>query len=292
MIKSMTGFGHAEAQSENIAVEVEIKTLNSKFLDLSLKLPKVLNTREIEVRNLITQKLIRGKASVSINISKKNKQLSLPKIDQELFAAYLEKLSELEETNGRKFHDSMKMALEAPEIMKYDDEQLSDEDNQLIIETLKNALDKCNEFRNTEGKTVGDILSGYINTISEKLGKAKEIEPKRMEKIRTRLQTNIKELTQSVDYDQERLEQELIYYSEKLDVNEEVERLSIHLKYFLDTIKSKAESHGKKLGFISQEIGREINTLGSKANDSDLQEQVIQMKEELEKIKEQSLNVL
>ncbi|MGJ3235327.1 YicC/YloC family endoribonuclease [Marivirga sp.] len=292
MIKSMTGFGIAEAQNDNITVEVEIKTLNSKFLDLSLKLPKVLNSKEIEVRNLITQMLIRGKASVSINISKKNKQLALPNIDQELFAAYLEKLSELEELNGRKFHDIMKMSLEAPEIIKYEDDQLTEADQLLIIDTLKNALEKCNEFRDAEGKTVSDVLAGYINTISEKLEKAKEIEPKRMEKIRARLQNNIKELTLSVDYDQERLEQELIYYSEKLDVNEEVERLSIHLKYFLDTLKSKAESHGKKLGFISQEIGREINTLGSKANDSDLQEQVIQMKEELEKIKEQSLNVL
>lgn len=292
MIKSMTGFGIAEAQNDNITVEVEIKTLNSKFLDLSLKLPKVLNAKEIEVRNLITQKLIRGKASVSINVSKKNKQLALPNIDHDLFAAYLEKLSELEELNGRKFHDIMKMSLEAPEIIKYEDDQLTEEDQLLIIDTLKNALEKCNDFRDAEGKTVGDVLAGYINTISEKLKNAKEIEPKRMEKIRTRLQTNIKELTLSVDYDQERLEQELIYYSEKLDVNEEVERLSIHLKYFLDTLKSKAESHGKKLGFISQEIGREINTLGSKANDSDLQEQVIQMKEELEKIKEQSLNVL
>jgi uncharacterized protein (TIGR00255 family) len=288
----MTGFGIAEAQNDNISIEVEIKTLNSKFLDLSLKLPKVLNPKEIEVRNLITQMLIRGKASVSIKISEKNKQLALPNIDQELFAAYLEKLSELEEMNGRKFHDIMKMSLDAPEIIKYEDDQLTEVDQDLIIETLKNALEKCNEFRETEGKTVSDILAGYINTISEKLKKAKEIEPKRMEKIRTRLQNNIKELTQSVDYDQERLEQELIYYSEKLDVNEEVERLSIHLKYFIDTLKSKAESHGKKLGFISQEIGREINTLGSKANDSDLQEQVIQMKEELEKIKEQSLNVL
>lgn len=292
MIKSMTGFGIAEAQNDNITVEVEIKTLNSKFLDLSLKLPKVLNSKEIEVRNLITQKLIRGKASVSINISKKNKQLALPNIDQELFAAYLDKLSELEELNGRKFQDIMKMSLEAPEIIKYEDDQLTEEDQLLIIDTLKNALEKCNEFRDSEGKTVSNVLANYINTISEKLEKAKEIEPKRMEKIRTRLQNNIKELTQSVDYDQERLEQELIYYSEKLDVNEEVERLSIHLKYFLDTLESKAESHGKKLGFISQEIGREINTLGSKANDSDLQEQVIQMKEELEKIKEQSLNVL
>lgn len=292
MIKSMTGFGQAEAQNGNIAVEVEIKTLNSKFLDLALKLPRVLNAKEIEVRNLITQKLIRGKASVSINISKKNKQLALPNIDQELFSAYLEKLSELEELNGRKFDDIMKMGLEAPEILKYEDEQLLEEDIELIIDTLLNALDNCNEFRDSEGETVSNVLSGYINTISNKLEKAKEIEPKRMEKIRARLQNNIKELTLSVDYDQDRLEQELIYYSEKLDVNEEVERLSIHLNYFLDTLRSQAESHGKKLGFISQEIGREINTLGSKANDSDLQEQVIQMKEELEKIKEQSLNVL
>ncbi|HET8859893.1 YicC/YloC family endoribonuclease [Marivirga sp.] len=292
MIKSMTGFGIAEAQNDNITIEVEIKTLNSKFLDLSLKLPKVLNAKEIEVRNLITQQLIRGKTSVFIKVSEKNKQLALPNIDQELFAAYLEKLSELEKLNGRNFHDIMKMSLDAPDIIKYEEDQLREEDQLLIIETLKSALEKCNEFRETEGKTVSDILGGYINTISEKLEKAKEIEPKRMEKIRNRLQNNIKELTLSVDYDQERLEQELIYYSEKLDVNEEIERLSIHLKYFLNTLKSKEESHGKKLGFISQEIGREINTLGSKANDSDLQEQVIQMKEELEKIKEQSLNVL
>jgi len=292
MIKSMTGFGIAEAQNDTISVEVEIKTLNSKFLDLSLKLPKVINAKEIEVRNLITQMLIRGKASVSIKISEKNKKSALPTIDQELFSAYLGKLSELEELNGRKFQDIMKMSLEAPEIINYEDGQLTEDDQHLIIDTLKSALEKCNEFREAEGKTVSDILAGYINTISEKLETAKGIEPKRMEKIRTRLQNNIKELTQSVDYDQERLEQELIYYSEKLDVNEEVERLSIHLKYFLDTLKSQAESHGKKLGFISQEIGREINTLGSKANDSDLQEQVIQMKEELEKIKEQSLNVL
>ena len=292
MIKSMTGFGIAEAQNDTIAVEVEIKTLNSKFLDLSLKLPKVLNAKEIEIRNLITQMLIRGKASVSIKVSEKNKQLSLPTIDNELFSAYLERLSELEELNGRKFHDIMKMSLEAPEVIKYEEDQITEDDHVLIIETLKKALRKCSEFREAEGKTVSDILGSYIITISKKLEIAKEIEPKRMEKIRTRLQNNLKELTQSVDYEQERLEQELIYYSEKLDVNEEVERLAIHLKYFLDTLKSKAESHGKKLGFISQEIGREINTLGSKANDSDLQEQVIQMKEELEKIKEQSLNVL
>jgi len=292
MIKSMTGFGIAEAQNDTIAVEVEIKTLNSKFLDLSLKLPKVLNAKEIEIRNLITQMLIRGKASVSIKVSEKNKQLSLPTIDNELFSAYLERISELEELNGRKFHDIMKMSLEAPEVIKYEEDQITEDDHVLIIETLKKALRKCSEFREAEGKTVSDILGSYIITISKKLEIAKEIEPKRMEKIRTRLQNNLKELTQSVDYEQERLEQELIYYSEKLDVNEEVERLAIHLKYYLDTLKSKAESHGKKLGFISQEIGREINTLGSKANDSDLQEQVIQMKEELEKIKEQSLNVL
>ena len=292
MIKSMTGFGIAEAQNDTIAVEVEIKTLNSKFLDLSLKLPKVLNAKEIEIRNLITQMLIRGKASVSIKVSEKNKQLSLPTIDNELFSAYLERLSELEEINGRKFHDIMKMSLEAPEVIKYEEDQITEDDHILIIETLKKALRKCSEFREAEGKTVSDILGSYIITISKKLEIAKEIEPKRMKNIRTRLQNNLKELTQSVDYDQERLEQELIYYSEKLDVNEEVERLAIHLKYYLDTLKSKAESHGKKLGFISQEIGREINTLGSKANDSDLQEQVIQMKEELEKIKEQSLNVL
>lgn len=288
----MTGFGAAEAQNDNYTVEVEVKTLNSKFLDLSLKFPRVLNTKEIEIRNIINDELIRGKVSVSIKLNQKNVQATLPEINQTLFKTYVAQYTALEESTGRNFHDLMKMALEAPEVIAYQEEQLTDTDYECVINCLKDAIAQCNSFRESEGKTVGSLLSGYIAAINEKLKRAIEIEPQRMIKIRERLQNNIKEITQSVEFNAERLEQELIFYSEKLDVNEEIERLRIHLKYFQDTLNSKETSHGKKLGFISQEIGREINTLGSKANDSLLQEQVIQMKEELEKIKEQSLNVL
>ncbi|MBK6267377.1 YicC family protein [Marivirga sp. S37H4] len=293
MIKSMTGFGNAEAQTNSIEIVVEIKTLNSKFLDLTLRLPKLLNHKEIEIRNIISNELVRGKLAVSIQINENNSATKALTINKELFENNFQNLSELEKSTNRKFTDILKMALESPDVMSYNEvNALSEESYEDVKETILKAIRECNHFRTEEGITVATILKDYIVQIEKALDVIISLEPRRLVKIKEKLKTNIIELTESVNFDKDRLEQELIYYSEKLDINEEIERLKIHLNYFQDTISSEATSHGKKLGFITQEMGREINTLGSKANDSDIQEKVIIMKEELEKIKEQILNIL
>ncbi len=293
MIKSMTGFGNSEAQTNNFEITVEVKTLNSKFQDLSLRLSRLLNAKEIEIRNIINEELIRGKISLSIQINEsasENKQLF---INKDLFKSYYEQLKELEQITERTFNDIVKIALDSPDVLKQNEASaISDEDFNTVKETLKSALNECNQYRLAEGTTVSTVLKGYISTIEKSLEIVTNLDPNRISKIKEKLRNNISEIVGSINYDKDRLEQELIYYSEKLDINEEMERLKIHLNYFKDTLLSKATSHGKKLGFITQEMGREINTLGSKANDSAIQEQVILMKEELEKIKEQILNVL
>lgn len=293
MIKSMTGFGLSEAQTNTYDISVEVKTLNSKFLDLTLRLPKLLNQKEIEIRNIINDELIRGKISIIIQVNEKNLEVKPLSINQSLFEGYYQQLQELEKTTGRTFSDILKIALESPEVISYKETvPLNDEDYLPIKEVIIDAIKECNVHRAQEGETVSTILRGYIQQIEKALKIVLSLEPKRLIKIKEKLRANIAELGESVNIDKDRLEQELIYYSEKLDVNEEIERLRIHLNYFTDTLASDAPSHGKKLGFITQEMGREINTLGSKANDSDIQEQVIMMKEELEKIKEQILNIL
>ncbi len=293
MIKSMTGFGNSEAQTNNFEITVEVKTLNSKFQDLSLRLSRLLNSKEIEIRNIINDKLIRGKIALSIQINDNSAETKQLFINQDLFKSYFEQLQQLEHIAERPFNDIIKMALESPDVLKQNESTGISEDDFIIVkETLKAALEECNQYRLAEGNTVAAVLQGYISTIEESLNIIHQLEPSRANKIREKLKTSISEIVGTVTYDKERLEQELIYYSEKLDINEEMERLKIHLNYFKETIASEAASHGKKLGFISQEMGREINTLGSKANDSSIQEQVILMKEELEKIKEQILNVL
>ncbi|GAA5025181.1 hypothetical protein GCM10011506_09430 [Marivirga lumbricoides] len=293
MIKSMTGFGIAEAQTPSYEITVEVKTLNSKFLDLTLRLPKLLNQKEIEIRNIISDELIRGKISISIQVNEKSSEAQPLSVNESLFNSYYNQLQELEKNTGRTFSDILKIALESPEVISYKESApLNEEDYLQIKEVIINAINDCNTHRIQEGDTVSSVLISYIKQIEKALEIVVSLEPKRLEKIREKLKANLSELVGSINYDKDRLEQELIYYSEKLDVNEEIERLRIHLNYFQDTLYSKAPSHGKKLGFITQEMGREINTLGSKANDSNIQEQVILMKEELEKIKEQILNIL
>lgn len=293
MIKSMTGFGNSEAQTNNFEITVEVKTLNSKFQDLSLRLPKLLNAKEIEIRNIINDELIRGKIALSISIIENAVESKQLFIDKELFANYYKQLKELEDISGITFNDALKIALESPDVIKHNENSgIVEEDFIVVKETLHKALKECNQYRIAEGNTISTVLNGYISQIEKSLELVSKLEPQRLEKIKEKLRSNISEIVGSVNYDKDRLEQELIYYSEKLDVNEEMERLKIHLNYFKETILSEASSHGKKLGFITQEMGREINTLGSKANDSAIQEQVILMKEELEKIKEQILNIL
>jgi len=291
MIKSMTGFGSYTQSNTNTSITSEFKTLNSKFLDLSIKLPRSLSSKEIEIRNLISDHLVRGKVSFTIQIESINNSENLV-TNKELFKEYYQHYLSLEKETGKQFADILKLSLESPGVQNTQDDNLNEDLWKQIQFNINNSLKNCSESRTSEGLKLGKVLSGYIDNINNSLKEIIEIEPKRLDHLRKRLQKEIKELISTADYDAERLEQELIYYSEKLDICEEIERLKIHLNSYKQTLKENLTQHGKKLGFISQEIGREINTIGSKANSADIQKHVISMKEELEKIKEQTLNVL
>jgi uncharacterized protein (TIGR00255 family) len=277
----MTGFGSSSLTKESITTTVEIKSLNSKFLDLALKIPRVISDKEIDIRNSINKELVRGKISFSIHY-----------INQELFKVYLAQFRTLEQSSGQLFNDILKLTLEAPNVIEQLEESLDTEKWDMIGAAIQMAIADCNNSRLEEGEKLAAILHGYVNNIREALQAIQVTEPNRLIKIKEKITNTIKELTDAVDYDKDRLEQELIYYSEKLDINEEIERLSIHLASYQKSLGSDESQHGKKLGFISQEIGREINTIGSKANNAEIQHHVIIMKEELEKIKEQTLNIL
>ncbi|BDC97940.1 YicC/YloC family endoribonuclease [Persicobacter psychrovividus] len=294
MIKSMTGYGSCTHESETLSVQVEIRTLNSKFLDVNLKLPKTLSDREIEVRNIIGNCLERGKLAVTIDFSRKGDAKPKVQINEGLFSTYFTQLKGLAENAGADTAELLKLVLQMPEVMVNDREDTgSEEDVKLVIETLNRALADCDAFRLKEGEVLAEKLTSYIETIDQLLAQVDQYEDERIDTVKNRLRQNLEELTQKDDYDKNRFEQEIIFYLEKYDINEEKVRLANHLKYFMEVLNSsKSSSNGKKLGFISQEIGREINTLGSKANHAALQRLVVQMKEELEKIKEQSLNIL
>lgn len=292
MIKSMTGFGGTTISKDTISINVEVKTLNSKYFDLALKLPRIISDKEIEIRSIITEYLVRGKINLSVQFENTSEKTIKYTINQELFDNYLAQFKEIESNSGREFSDILKLTLDSQEVVVSHDESIDDESWGTIKDTLIDALKSCNKSREAEGEKLTEILNSYIHKIRTCLAQIQEIEPNRLLKIKDKLKNNIQELTDGIDYDAERLEQELIYYSEKLDINEEIERLGIHLDSYQQTLISTEDQHGKRLGFISQEMGREINTIGSKANDADIQKQVIQMKEELEKIKEQTLNIL
>jgi uncharacterized protein (TIGR00255 family) len=288
----MTGFGSSSLTKESITTTVEIKSLNSKFLDLALKIPRVISDKEIDIRNSINKELVRGKISFSIHYTTSTNETIKYNINQELFKVYLAQFRTLEQSSGQLFNDILKLTLEAPNVIEQLEESLDTEKWDMIGAAIQMAIADCNNSRLEEGEKLAAILHGYVNNIREALQAIQVIEPNRLIKIKEKITNTIKELTDAVDYDKDRLEQELIYYSEKLDINEEIERLSIHLASYQKSLGSDESQHGKKLGFISQEIGREINTIGSKANNAEIQHHVIIMKEELEKIKEQTLNIL
>lgn len=290
MLYSMTGFGSAEAESDRHLVKVEIKTLNSKFLDLIQKIPRELADKELEIKNLITQKLGRGKVNLMIDLTPIHLEEPTVHINKALFKKYYEEYSELaQEVNGN-MKDLFKLALHSPDVIVPDDSAPAVEWS-LVKSVLEEALDKCVNFREMEGNVLMEKLSGYIQGIRNGLAEVAARDPERIQQIRQRISGNIEEIKEKTQVDQNRFEQELIYYLEKLDITEEKVRLGQHLDYF-DEVMSAPDSQGKKLGFISQEIGREINTIGSKANDAVIQRVVVSMKDELEKIKEQSLNVI
>ncbi|WP_244139407.1 YicC/YloC family endoribonuclease [Mucilaginibacter ginkgonis] len=291
MIKSMTGYGIATTDSGSTKYTVEIKSLNSKFLELSLRLPKAFSDKEFQLRTDCNKQIERGKVNLSITIEQADTQTRAAGIDTVLLQHYYKQLKQVADELNEPGGNLLQLALGLPEVVKFDEETLSDEQWKLTEKTFKQAMANFQQFRDDEGRVLENELKGRVALITQNLESVVLEEPKRLAVIRERLENFLSETVGAENIDNNRLEQELIYYIDKLDVTEEKVRLKSHCDYFLETLKSD-DANGKKLGFISQEIGREINTLGSKANDAAIQKLVVGMKEELEKIKEQLLNVL
>jgi uncharacterized protein (TIGR00255 family) len=292
MIKSMTGFGQVSKEDGQVQIIAEVKSLNSKFLDLNLRLPKVFSDREIEVRNLVSEKLERGKVSLTVEYTPFADKQIKQSYNQSLFAAYYQELKKLADTVGASSDRLFELALNSPDVVQNKlSEDINAEEWEKVKKSILDAITKCEDFRRMEGKVLEKMLAECIELIATSLKNIEAIDPRRVERIRERIKGNIETFLGEEGYDPNRLEQEIIFYIEKLDINEEKVRLRSHLDYFMVVLRD-SQSNGKKLGFISQEIGREINTIGSKANDAEIQKHVVVMKEELEKIKEQLNNVL
>mgnify|MGYP003945587105 CR=1 FL=1 len=291
MIKSMTGYGLASTDHENVKFSVEIKSLNSKFLELNLKLPRAYTEKELFLRNLCSKDIERGKVTVSINVERTDEQQKGAQINAELLKKYYKQLASINKELGADSSNLLQAALNFPDVISYTEEEGNENDWVVLHQTFLKALQNFNEFRITEGKVLNEDLELRIKNILEFFAKVEDLAPLRVPQVKARLTQFLEENLVKITIDQNRLEQELIYYIDKLDITEERIRLKSHCDYFLETLKGK-DANGKKLGFISQEIGREINTMGAKANDAQIQQLVVGMKEELEKIKEQLLNVL
>jgi uncharacterized protein (TIGR00255 family) len=292
MIKSMTGFGLVNSSSLGKELTIEVKSLNSKFLDLNLRLPKKFSEKENEIRNLISAKLERGKISVAIEYQSTNQNDKVKKYDESLFAANYEELKRLAGKVNAVENNLFQLALNATEATQNGSTELLDPAEwEMVNQALVKTLDACDSFRVEEGKSLEHKLELYIQTIADALVEVEKLDPLRIERVRKKIKDGITDFFGNEGFDPNRLEQEIIFYIEKLDIHEERVRLKTHLNYFLTLLKEK-QSNGKKLGFLAQEIGREINTIGSKANDASIQKFVVDMKEELEKIKEQLNNVL
>ena len=290
MIKSMTGYGKAEQIYLTKRIVVEVKTLNSKQLDLSVKLPQEIRSQELEYRNMVATTLQRGKVDVMISITDTNVEQNTH-IEKEVIASYLKQVKEIsEEYNIPQSSDLAMLLFKMPGIFVTPEQQYDETFFEKIKETLQDALDMTDSFRRQEGEILKQDLMKRKDLIMQYLNEVTPYENNRHDNIKNKLVKNLTELTQSGKYDENRFEQELIFYLEKLDITEEKVRLAKHCSYYEDTIDE--EGAGKKLGFIAQEMGREINTLGSKANDADIQRLVVKMKDELEKIKEQLFNIL
>lgn len=292
MIKSMTGFGQSSLDDGQYQIAIEVKSLNSKFLDLNLRLPKTFSEKEIEVRNMISEALERGKVSVAIDFERVSDGEVTQTYNESLFVAYYSELKKLADRVVAPYDALFQMALNSPNVIQSrSSEDLPEEMWSKVKNLLSEVLVKCDKFRVDEGKVLDKMLVHCCKVIEENLERIKELDPKRVQRIRDRLKNNVTSFFGEEGFDSNRLEQEIIFYIEKLDINEEKVRLKSHIDYFLHALR-EPQSNGKKLSFITQEIGREINTIGSKSNDAEMQQHVVVMKEELEKIKEQLNNVL
>ncbi|MEP3387786.1 MAG: YicC/YloC family endoribonuclease [Reichenbachiella sp.] len=287
----MTGYGHANFENDQMSIDVEIKSLNSKFLDISTKLPKEVAAYENEIKKILTDKIVRGKVNFSIDITLKNGVGSAGVLNQSLFNHYKKQLRTVVSEAELSDAELIKEVLRQPDIFEYSDTTNDLVDKEQLFTLINQAVVECEKFRIQEGQAAESALGTFAKSIDQKLTLIKEKDPERIVAIKDRINESLSELAASEKSDPNRFEQELIYYIEKLDIAEEIIRLQNHISYFHETLAVK-ESQGKKLGFISQEMGREINTIGSKANNSDIQKLVVDMKDELEKIKEQVLNVV
>ncbi|MEO1485444.1 MAG: YicC/YloC family endoribonuclease [Bacteroidota bacterium] len=285
MIQSMTGFGKQVVQLPSKKITVEIKSLNSKNLDINARMPQGYREMELEIRKLIADELVRGKVDFGLYIEITGEETT-SEVNKGLVLNYMEQLRELADGESLKL---LELALRMPDAMKSDKTDIEDAERKAVLEATHTALSKMMDFRSEEGGVLEKDFVQRLATLRARLEDIKKLDPSRLDTIRERLERAVAELR--VEIDANRFEQELIYYLEKYDITEEKVRLANHLDYFETTLNTE-DSNGKKLGFITQEIGREINTIGSKANFAPMQQLVVQMKDELEKIKEQMLNVL
>lgn len=290
MTHSMTGFGKSEVTIGHLHVNIEIRSLNSKFLDLTLKIPTVFKEIDSSLRSTIKNELKRGKIELAIHYEKINSNSKIT-INKEQLKNYYNQLKEISaELNNQNNEDFMGYALKLPEVIQHQKETVDKQSNEILINAVKQACKNLNSFREKEGESLQKELLNYVNSIQDNLAKINPFEKERLPKVKQKLLRSVEELNLKSQIDEKRLEQELIYYAEKLDLTEEKVRLKEHCIHFMETLKEI--NSGKKLGFITQEMGREINTLGSKAHHLSIQKIVVEMKDELEKIKEQVLNIL
>lgn len=290
-IKSMTGFGSGAAENENISVQVELKALNGKYLDLNLRLPKSYQSKELHLRKLFQSQMERGSVQAFYNIELKKVNPGQYVINKELAKYYFDEISELGFELGANMNDLLIKIMDFPDVLtvKEADEQL-EANWALIYKASEEAIASLNLFRAQEGQALGKAMEESVIVIQAMVDKVIAFEPERVDSIRERIATNLEEFIGIENIDRNRFEQELIYFLEKMDIAEEKTRLTQHCRFFLDNLYK--DSGGKKLGFIAQEMGREINTMGSKSYHFGIQQAVVSMKEELEKIKEQVLNIL
>lgn len=285
MIQSMTGYGKSVIQLPTKKISIEIKSLNSKNLDLNTRMPSLYREKELDVRKLIALKLERGKIDFSLYMEITGEETTT-QINKSVVKQYMKQLKAVVEGDEMEL---LKMAIRLPDAVTTERDEIDEDEWSQIAKEIDSSLEKIHQYRLDEGKTLESDFFVRIQNISDLLDKVVAMDPERIEGVRERLEKGVADLKEKVD--QNRFEQELIYYIEKFDITEEKVRLKNHLDYFLKALKSD-DSNGKKLGFIGQEIGREINTIGSKSNFAPMQKLVVQMKDELEKIKEQLLNVL
>lgn len=287
----MTGYGVGTQENAKVKYTVEIKSLNSKFLELNIRLPKVVSDKELTLRGECSKLIERGKVNILISSEYTDQTAKASSINAELLKKYYTQLkdiaAELEENSSSLFS----LALNMPEVISNNDDEIDEEEGKVLMDAFYAAIEKFNTFRGDEGKTLKGDLEKRVHLILAYMAEVEAVEGNRIPLIRERLNQYMEDAVGKENIDKNRFEQEIVFYIDKLDITEEKVRLKSHCNYFISALNSE-DSNGKKLGFISQEMGREINTLGSKANNAEIQQIVVRMKEELEKIKEQLLNVL